>query len=47
MNNLAVTLKDQGWFEDVAAMRREVLAEMRRILGDDHLNHSRLPKGKM
>jgi hypothetical protein len=38
MNNLANTLRAQGKLEEAAAMKKEVLEKMQRILGDEHPN---------
>ena len=38
MNNLAATLRGQGQLDEAAAMLKEVLEKMRRILGEEHPN---------
>jgi hypothetical protein len=36
MNNLAITLGEQGQLEEAAPMMKEVLEKRRRILGEEH-----------
>jgi Tetratricopeptide repeat len=36
MNDLALTLRDQGNLDEAAAMSRKTLKKMQRILGDEH-----------
>ncbi|CAG2008871.1 unnamed protein product [Fusarium graminearum] len=36
MNNLAITLGDQGKLDEAASMEKEVLEKRQRILGDEH-----------
>ncbi|KAF2844157.1 hypothetical protein T440DRAFT_410758, partial [Plenodomus tracheiphilus IPT5] len=36
MNNLAVTLGDQGQLDEAAKMKKEVLEKMTRVLGEEH-----------
>jgi hypothetical protein len=38
INNLAVTLGDQGQLEEAAKIKREVLEKRRIILGEDYLD---------
>ena len=38
MNNLALTLGDQGKLDEAVTIKREVLEKIQRILGDKYLN---------
>nr|CEG03181.1 unnamed protein product [Fusarium pseudograminearum CS3487] len=36
MNNLAITLGDQGKLDEAVSIMKEVLEKMQQILGDEH-----------